>query len=95
MVLPYNVDHAMMTGHLMRDLQRDVGDDRVAVKDDIKLITQAQCESITHVLTEDRSTLAKYLDRLRSQGKCNVRPIVLANGFDAAWLNNGQSTFLA
>lgn len=90
-VLPFNIDHAMMAGILMRDLQRDIGDDRVAVKDDIKLIAQAVCESVTHVLTEDKSTLAKYLDRLRGQGKCNVRPIVLADGFDVAWLNNGQA----
>ena len=90
-VLPFNIDHAMRTGILMRDLSRDDGDDRVAVKDDMKLIAQADCESITHVLTEDKNTLAKYLDRLRQAGSCKVRAIVLSQGFDAAWLNNGQA----
>jgi len=90
-VLPFNIDHAMSTGILMRSFTRDAGDDRAAVKDDIKLIAQAVCESITHVLTDDKNTLAKYIDRLRSAGLCSVRPIVLSQGFDAAWLNNGQS----
>ena len=52
-VLPFNIDHAMQAGLLMRVLKRDVGDDRGAVKDDVKLIAQAICESLTHVLTED------------------------------------------
>jgi hypothetical protein len=43
------------------------------------------------VLTQDKNTLAKYLDRLRQAGICNVRPIVLADRFDASWLNGGQS----
>lgn len=90
-VLPFNIDHAMRTGILMRSFSRDDGDDRTAVKDDVKLIAQADCESISHVLTEDQNTLAKYLDRLRQAGVCNVRPIVLAHGFDAAWLNGGQA----
>ncbi len=92
-VLPFNIDHAMRTGILMRNFQRDDGDDRAAVKDDVKLIAQADCESISHVLTEDQNTLAKYLTRLRQSGTCNVRPIILADGFDAAWLNGGQSEF--
>jgi predicted nucleic acid-binding protein len=89
-VLPFNFDHAMMAGRLMGSLVRDAGDSRGAVKDDVKLIAQAECESITHVLTEDQSTLAKYADRLRAQGLSQLRPILLAAGFDAAWLNNGQ-----
>ena len=90
-VLPFNIDHAMQVGLLMRDLIRDASDDRVAVKDDVKLIAQAVCESITHILTEDRNTLAKYMERLRTQGSIMVRPILLGDGFDAAWLNNGQA----
>lgn len=89
-VLPFNIDHAMQTGLLMRKLSRDGGDDRVAVKDDIKLIAQAICESMTHLLTEDARTLVKYLERLCAVGECSVRPILLKDGFDSAWFNNGQ-----
>ena len=90
-VLPFNIDHAMSAGILMRSVNRDSGDNRIAVKDDVKLVAQAVCESITHVLTEDKNTLAKYMNRLRDTGLISVRPIVLSDGFDAAWLNNGQS----
>jgi len=89
-VLPFNIDHAMQAGLLMRQLQRDADDDRAVVKDDVKLIAQAICESMTHVLTEDAQTLVKYLRRFNAAGHCAVRPILLRDGFDSAWFNNGQ-----
>lgn len=89
-VLPFNIDHAMMAGQLMRSLHRDQGDDRVSLKDDIKLIGQMVCESITHLLTEDRNLAAKYLARLSSLGQINAQAILLADGFDAAWFDGGQ-----
>lgn len=90
-VLPFNIDHAMTAGLLLRDLRRDAGDDRVAVKDDIKLIAQAVCESLTHVLTEDEQTLTKYVRRLREAGRCSLRCILIADGFEPAWFDNGQT----
>ena len=92
--LPFNIDHAMTAGLLMRSISRDPGDERNSVKDDVKLIAQAVCESITHVLTEDERTLAKYMKRLADAGECSLRAILLVHGFDAAWLNEGQSSFL-
>lgn len=89
-VLPFNIDHAMTAGLLWRDLVRDAGDDRVALKDDVKLIAQAICESLTHVLTEDKNTLAKYVARLNALGRYPLRCILLADGFDAAWFERGQ-----
>lgn len=90
-ILPFNIDHAMTTGLLMRSISRDPGDERNAVKDDVKLIAQAVCESVTHVLTEDEKTLAKYIGRLADAGECSLRAILLADGFDVAWLNGGQA----
>ena len=89
-VLPFNIDHAMTAGNLMRVLQRDAGDNRDAVKNDLKLLAQMVCESITHVLTEDRNTLAKYLVRLNKLGQLTGIAILLEDGFDAAWFNGGQ-----
>ena len=81
----------MTAGLLMRTVVRDAGDERNAVKDDVKLIAQTVCESITHVLTEDEKTLAKYIQRLVDLGECSLRAILLVNRFDAAWLNGGQA----
>ncbi len=93
-VLPFNIDHAMQAGLLMRQIRREAGDDRAVVKDDVKLIAQAICESLTHLLTEDARTLARYLEQLRSAGECSVQPILLKDGFDSAWFNNGQRGLL-
>ena len=89
-VLPFNIDHAMTAGLFLRDLRRDPDDDRTAVKDDIKLIAQAVCESLTHVLTEDEQTLCKYVRRLAEAGRCTLRAVLMANGFDSAWFEDGQ-----
>ncbi|MEO8280709.1 MAG: hypothetical protein ABI564_13515 [Ideonella sp.] len=89
-VLPFNIDHAMACGLLIRALPRDVADDRVRVKDDFKLIAQCQCETVSHVLTEDANTLSKYLDRLNNEGRLETRAILLKGGFDSAWFENGQ-----
>lgn len=93
-VLPFNIDHAMTAGLLLRDLQRDAEDDRAAVKDDIKLIAQAVCTAATHVLTEDARTLAKYVHRLNATGQTALQVVLLADGFDAAWFNGGQGSLL-
>ena len=93
-VLPFNIDHAMACGLLVKSMPRDAGDDRVRVKDDFKLIAQCQCDSVSHVLTEDASTLTKYLERLRQEGRLGTRSILLRDGFDAAWFDNGQGQLL-
>jgi predicted nucleic acid-binding protein len=93
-VLPFNIDHAMSCGLLLRATARDAADDRVRVKDDFKLIAQCLCEGISHVLTEDASTLTKYLDRLRADGSSQARAVLLRDGFDPAWFDNGQGQLL-
>ena len=89
-VLPFNIDHAMTAGLLMRDLQRDPADRRDVVKEDVKLIAQAICESVTYILTEDSRTLAKYVQRFNEAGQCAIAVVLLADGFDLSWFNNGQ-----
>lgn len=90
-VLPFNVDHAMRCGLIIRDMVRDPDDDRVRVKDDFKLLAQCDCESISHLVSEDASTLAKYLDRARDAGLAATKVILLRDGFDTAWFENGQA----
>jgi predicted nucleic acid-binding protein len=89
-VLPFNVDHAMRCGILLRQLARDATDDRVRVKDDFKLIAQCDCEGISHLLSEDASTLVKYLQRAQSPAGATTQSMLLKDGFDVAWFDNGQ-----
>lgn len=90
-VLPFNVDHAMRCGLMIRHMARDPEDDRVRVKDDFKLLAQCDCEGISHLISEDASTLAKYLARARETGLAAARAVLLRDGFDAAWFENGQA----
>ena len=90
-VLPFNVDHAMCCGLIIRQLARDPEDDRVRVKDDFKLLAQCDCEAISHLISEDASTLGKYLDRARDSGLAIAKLVLLKDGFDAAWFENGQT----
>jgi len=94
LVLPFNVDHAMACGLLVRSVPRDEADDRVRVKDDFKLIAQCQCESIDAVFSEDASTLTKYLRRMNERGTCTTKPLLLRDGFDPARFENGQVRLL-
>lgn len=52
-VLPFNVDHAMRCGVIIRQMTRDLQDDRVRVKDDFKILAQCDCELISHLISED------------------------------------------
>lgn len=90
-VLPFNVDHAMKCGLIVRSMSRDPEDDRVRVKDDFKLMAQCDCESISHLISEDASTLAKYINRALDTGMATTKVVLLCDGFDAAWFENGQT----
>lgn len=86
--LNFNVPHGQKAARLWDALgQRDDGDIRAVVRDDIKLIAQASHENISIILTEDASTLQKYCERLRNAGQIMTRAITLSDGFDASKLS--------
>jgi predicted nucleic acid-binding protein len=88
---PFNIRHAIKSGELCAKLSaRDAGDNRAVVRADLQLIAQAATEGIPFILTEDRSTLSKYVERARDVRACACRAVLLSDGFDAAWYNEGQ-----
>jgi hypothetical protein len=91
--VPFNVNHATVSGEFSAAIlpSRNAVDDRTSVRTDIHLIAQAHVEGVPYLLTEDRRTLSKYVDRARVAGICQCRAVVLVDGFDAAWFNDGQS----
>lgn len=90
--IPFNIPHSVEAARLWNVLgNRDSGDNRAVVRDDIKLMAQATHESIPFILTEDASTLYKYCERLRNAGVSHVRAIKLVDGFDSSVLReDGQ-----
>lgn len=90
-ILPFNIPHAIQSAKLWRQLERDEGDSRAVVRDDLKLLAQANKEGIPLILTEDARTLHKYCNRLRECGALQVQSVLLADGFDPSGLrNDGQ-----
>lgn len=90
--IPFNITHSVEAARLWNALgNRDGGDNRAVVRDDIKLMAQAAHESIPFILTEDASTLYKYCERLCDAGALRVRAIKLVDGFDLCALReDGQ-----
>lgn len=90
--IPFNIPHGKEAARLWNLLgQRDDGDKRHVVRDDVKLIAQTCHEDIPFLITEDASTLHKYCERLKSAGATKTRAIKLVDGFDAsAFRMDGQ-----
>ena len=40
------------------------------------------------------TTLVKYVDRLREAGLLDTRPVLMREGFDVRWFENGQGKLL-
>ena len=90
-VLPFNLPHAVRAAEFWRQLERDEIDSRAVVRDDVKLLAQADKESVQIILSEDARTLHKYCERLRKQGLVHTRTVLLKDGFDPSGLrDDGQ-----
>lgn len=91
-ILNFNVPHGQKAAALWNALgQRDAGDSRAVVRDDVKLMAQASHEGIGFLLTDDASTLHKYCERLRAAGVIQTRAIAMQDGFNANLLReDGQ-----
>jgi hypothetical protein len=91
-VLPFNADHAIRCGQLIEQTvrERDGPEDRVRVKDDFKLIAQCHLEGISHVLSEDANTLVKYLQRCAAPANTRLACVLMRDGFDLSWFEDGQ-----
>ncbi|MDD5271300.1 MAG: PIN domain-containing protein [Methylovulum sp.] len=92
-VLPFNITHSREAARIWNLLvKHDDGDNRVVVKDDVKIIAQAVHEKIPLILTEDAKTFYKYCERLRTSHQLNIRAIKLVDGFDPSALRlDGQT----
>ncbi len=93
-VLPFNLPEAVkaaeLNAHYYRQVMGNVGQ-RDAVKDDFKIIAQTLVQQARLLITEDESTLVRYSERLRADGKLQFRVVKLASGFDESQVNqDGQ-----
>lgn len=91
-VLPFNFDDGQEAARLAEELSpTDDGDDRLCLGADLKIMAQAKRTKAVAILTEDRKTMAKYMDRLRDNGGFDCHAVLTKDGFDAGKLTNPAS----
>ena len=90
-ILPFNFRHAVESANYHRQIKgtEPVDEaDRSVVRNDLKIIAQAQIEECSIIFTKDANTMTLWADRLRSSDQCRVLPILLKDGFRPDELKN-------
>ncbi|WP_315388123.1 PIN domain-containing protein [uncultured Stenotrophomonas sp.] len=88
-VVPFNFDDGQEAAKLANELfPKDAENDRVCLVADVKIVAQAKRSGAAVLLTEDRKSMAKYVDGLRAKGLIDCYPILTEDGFDAGRLVN-------
>ena len=65
-------------------VEKDDEDSRRIIKNDVKIFAQAEEEDIPFILTGDRRTLYRMVERLRQDGLTRTRALALQDGFSRA-----------
>jgi len=92
-IQPYNLPHAIRAATLFRSLRAEsphssADDTRRIIINDLKIIAQAEEETIPVILAEDASTLSKIVARLRQANATSVYVLLLKDGFTPGKLEN-------
>ncbi|MFA5866352.1 MAG: PIN domain-containing protein [Actinomycetota bacterium] len=92
-VLPFNYEDAIKAADIayqLGGLERG-GEPKAKYKDDLKIMAQAETRGIDFIITEDRSTLARYVKKLSDAKLYRPSIIVLNDGYDISIFNKGQA----
>ena len=92
-VLPFNWADAMKSAELDFTRFKDRKIPRDALKDDIKILAQAEICAAAYLITDDGRTMHQTAVRLKDDGEISYVSILLANGFDGAIFENGRGCF--
>ena len=92
-VLPFNYQDALKSAELHKLRYAAAGLSRDALKDDLKLIAQAQLAGAEFLVTDDSDTMFKFVQHLTAAAAVSVKAIKLQDGFDSAVFNAGQRDF--
>ncbi len=90
-ILPFNFRHAVESAKFHRQIKSSEPVDeanRSVVRNDLKILAQAQIEECHIILTEDANTLTRWAERLRNSKHCCVASILLKDGFRPDELRN-------
>lgn len=92
--VPFNITDALRAAEfaeLLQGAQDDSVGSRDSLKDDVKIIAQADMKQAGYLITEDKTTMAKYCEKLAATKQTEVQTIQSSEGFDEAHFNGGQT----
>lgn len=90
-IVPFNFRHAVMSANYHRQIKSGDpvdGANRSVVRNDLKILAQAQIEECSVILTEDANTLTRWAEKLGSSAHCRVSSVLLKDGFRPDELQN-------
>lgn len=93
-VVPFNVTDALRAAEfaeLLQNTQSGETGSRDTLKDDVKIIAQADMKQAGYLITENGSTMARYCEQLHSDNNTIVQIIRSSAGFDETHFNGGQT----
>jgi hypothetical protein len=93
-VLPFNLAESIRCAELnVAYYRKKIGvGQRDAVKDDFKIIAQAEEQDALFLITEDSKSMSVFCDLLRTESKIDFKVLELSKGFDVSFVNgNGQT----
>lgn len=94
MLLPFNYEDSIKSAEIAYNIRGEKRGSNAEFKDDVKLMGQAESNNITFIITEDETTLAKYCKRLLDAKMFRPKIILLSNGFETSYFNNGQASLI-
>lgn len=93
-LLPFNHDDATASADLNFKHYQKADRNRVALKDDFKLLGQAKAHGFGFLITDDEETLFPICEDLRQRGEMKTHPIELQTGFSKSHFDPmGQNDF--
>ena len=90
---PFNYQDALKSAELHKIRYSAAGTTRDALKDDLKLIAQAEIAQAEFLITDDSDTMFKFIEHLKRAGVVSVTAIKLEDGFDSSIFRGGQRDF--
>lgn len=96
-ILPFNFRHAVRAGDFHKLIKGTPAPDsasRHVVRNDLKILAQADIEECRVLLTEDANTLTRWAEQLRNINQCQVVPLLLKDGFRPDELGNPEERTL-
>lgn len=90
-ILPFNYDDAICCAGLVagyHGVLRPENVKRDAVKDDFKIIAQAQQIKADFLITEDENSMTVYCRKLREENQLATKVVPISIGFDVSCVND-------